>query len=437
LLQLFAVSSRDSPAQAAEPRHLYEIARLRLARMRVQGGASLTEALAQALALAADTLDVARVGVWLFVDDGRALRCFLLYERATRARSEGAVLHAADFPNYVRALRERRHIPASVARADPLTAELAEAYLEPLGIMSMLDAPLYRDGEVVGVVCPAHTGPLTREWTAAERDFASTVADAIALQFEGAARQDAEASLQSVQSHLFQHQRLEALGRLAAGLAHDFHDVLATVLQPAQAIVDARDAAPGVSAAAQAILAAADRGSVLARELMSIGPDERRATRVIDPGVVVERLREVLQAALGPSCTVELRREPGAGGRVLMDASQLERVVLNLAINARDSMPGGGPVRIEVSETEVPGRGGSGTYVVVEVADVGLGMEPRTLARIFEPFFTTKTAPPSRGLGLAIVSQIVDHCGGFIHVDSRPGGGTTVRVYLPRVASER
>lgn len=428
--------SSDSPSTVGEPRHLYEIARLRLARMQLHGGASLGEVLAQATELAANTLDVARVGVWLFVDERRALRCFHLYERPAGAHSEGAILHAADFPSYFRALAERRHIAAEHARSDPMTRELAPAYLEPLGIVSMLDAPLYREGHVFGVVCHEHAGPLARQWTQHERDFAASVADSVAMQFEGAARQDAEASLKSVQSYLLEHQRMEAVGRLASGIARDFDSLLQEILRHARAIAESPSAAPPQIAEARQIVAAAERGGALARELGSFGPDIRRSTRVVAVTDVVQQMAGMLEAAVGPSCTVRLTRGPAAG-RVMIDATQLERVVLNLAVNARDAMPGGGTITIDVNEANVPSGGATpGVYVVLEVADGGLGMDPATMTRMFEPFFTTKTETKSGGLGLTLVSQIVHHAGGFIHVDSAPGRGTRLRVYLPRVAAE-
>ena len=221
----------ESPtvASAEENRRAFEQARLRIARMRVEGGPGLRRVLQEQMEIAARTLGVERVGVWLFVNERRALRCFELYETASGQHSEGALLQAADFPSYFRALHERTSVPADDARADPNTAELRRAYLEPLGILSMLDAPIFRNGQVIGVVCHEETGE-QREWTTEERDFASAMADGVALRIENAARLEAESRLLAHESHLAEFSKMEALGRLAAGVAHDFNNMLSVVL---------------------------------------------------------------------------------------------------------------------------------------------------------------------------------------------------------------
>ncbi|HSJ96070.1 MAG TPA: GAF domain-containing protein [Myxococcota bacterium] len=193
----------------------YEAARLRLARMRIQGGSALSSKLAEIAETAADTLCVERVGIWLLIDGGRGLRCYHLYDRPRKLRCEGAVLHVCDFPAYFRALEERRSIPASDAHGDPATQELGPAYLTPLGIVSMLDAPIYREGRVVGVVC--HESAAARIWTAQERDFAASVADRVGAAFEEAARRDAENRLRELENAAVEANKMEALGRLAAG----------------------------------------------------------------------------------------------------------------------------------------------------------------------------------------------------------------------------
>src|SRR5262245_57823876 len=195
----------------------FESARLRLARLRVAGGSGLVGALRRATEESARVLETERVGIWLFVDERRAIRCYDLFERDSDAHSEGAILRAADFPAYFRTLEERRAILAEDARADPQTSELRAAYLEPLGIAAMLDVPVYRAGKVVGVLC--HETRSLRRFTSEECDFATTVADGIARQLEEAARRDAEARADAQEHHLAELRKMEALGRLAAGIA--------------------------------------------------------------------------------------------------------------------------------------------------------------------------------------------------------------------------
>jgi signal transduction histidine kinase len=424
--------AESSTAAADDRRRAHEAARLRIARMQVAGGASLGQVLGQAAREAAHTLQVERVGVWLFVEGRSAIRCFHLYERSKDQHSEGAVLRAADFPSYFRALEERRELPAEDAREDPMTRELAKAYLEPLGIQSMLDAPLFREGRVAGVVC--HEDTARRSWTAEDRAFAASVADMVSLQLEAAARHDAEARFQALGAHLAELNKMEALGRLAAGAAHDFRNVLAVVLGCADMIARSPDATAPIRESAQEILGAARRGTALTNELLSFGRDRPQAACVVNVADTVEAFAQMLRRALGRAHPLELRRE-GAASSVLIDPAQLERVVMNLALNARDAMPKGGPVVLTVGEARVEEGEVHGTYVVVEVGDTGVGMDESVQARIFEPFFTTKPESKGTGVGLAVVYAIVDRAGGFLHVESAPGRGTRVRVYLPRVAA--
>ena len=412
----------------------YEWARLRLARMRIAGGAGLDQALRDATELAARTLGVDRVTIWLFVDGGRALRCYHLYEREPGVHSEGAMLCAADFPVYFQALEQRRPIAASDAPSDPLTYELREAYLEPLGIVSMLDAAIYRAGRVAGVVCHEHGAH--RDWSHAERAFASSVADSVALQMEHAARQDADAVARVFEAQLADAHRMEALGRVASAVAHDFNNLLTVILGHARVIETALGTPPEVAAAAAEIVRAAGRGAAVVRELLTFGREQRRPTAVVRVGEVVAKLEGLLRASLHRIHTLELRCADS--GSVLIDPSHVERVVLNLVLNARDAMPAGGTVSVTVEEAQVGEPGGlPSPYVVIRVSDSGQGMDEATRARIFEPFFTTRVDAGGSGVGLAVVNGIVERAGGFVRVESEPGRGTRMSLYLPRVASAR
>jgi two-component system cell cycle sensor histidine kinase/response regulator CckA len=419
------------PQPFAEDRwRAFESARLRLARLRVAGGSALVGTLRRATEEAARVLEADRVGIWLFVDERRAIRCYDLFERDTAAHSEGAILRAADFPAYFRTLEERRAILAEDARTDPQTAELRVAYLDPLGIAAMLDVPVYRAGQVVGVLCHEMKAP--RRFTKEECDFATSVADGIARQLEEAARHDAEARAEAQELHLAELRKMEALGRLAAGIAHDFKNVLTVVLGCVYEIDRDPGATPAIATAARDIAEAAERGAELAQELLSFGRDEGCATAVVDAAGVVDGLAPMIRKAMLPDHTLRISHDP-ATGSVLMERAQLERVLLNLALNAKDAMPGGGEVAIAVRDVAVDG--GPGCYVVLEVADTGIGMDPATRARVFEPFFTTKPHGRGTGIGMAVVYHVVERAGGFVHVESEPGVGTRVRVALPRVAT--
>jgi signal transduction histidine kinase len=432
------VTTTPGPGAADPPESLrrYEAARLRIARLRVRGGGSLGGVLQQAAQLGATALGVDRVGIWLLIDDRQAIRLYHLYQPSRQATFEGTILRAGDFPPYFQALADRRVVAADDARTDPRTGCLRDAYLEPLGITSMLDAAILRDGAVAGVVCHEHIGP-PRRWTTEDSDFAISVADMVALRFEEAARQDAEASLQLLRESLLEARSTEALGRLATGVAHAFKNTLAVVLGNAELVAEHPTAPPEVVARARRIIDAIGRSQHLAQQLLEYGRETQEAPRVIDVAEVVERWSTMLVAGVGPEWPLRISR-PAAVGRVLMDPAQLERVLINLVLNARESMPAGGPIGIDVGEVEIGDPGGApSVFVVLEVRDTGRGMDADTQARMFDAFFTTKPPGTATGLGLAIVRQTVDRCGGFIHVATAPGQGTSVRIYPPRIAAGR
>ena len=436
MLDAMTPATPQTPTTTPETRRsAYESARLRLARLRVHGGASLRAAFRESTRLAAKTLDVDRVSIWLFVDDRHAIRCYELYERARNEHSEGASIRREDFPRYFAALEQRRIITAEDARAHEATAEMAEEYLVPLDIVSMLDAPIYRGGDVIGVVCHEKIGA-RRAWTQEDADFASSVADAIALQFEGAARKDAETALHAHEAYVSEVQKMEALGRVCAGVAHDFRNLLTVVMGHAGLIEADPTASPSVRAEIARVRLAAERGVALTRELATFGREDDGPGRpaIVHLHAVVDGFVEVLRGAVGRMHPIVVEHAPG-DGRVFISPAQVERVLLNLAINARDAMPDGGTITLRTYERKVTdGTEHPGHYVVLEVADTGIGMDPATRARVFEPYFTTKPAGKGTGLGLSIVYRIVDQAGGFTHVESAPGKGTTMSVYLPRVA---
>ena len=229
---------------------------------------------------------------------------------------------------------------------------------------------------------------------------------------------------------------MEALGRLAAGVAHDFRNLLTVVIGCADEI-SRTSTTPRISDAANEILGVAQRGAALIKDLLAFGREQSHATRVLDVGEVVDSMASVLRTAVSSSHPIDVRCQRPIG-RVLVDRSQLERVLLNLVLNARDAMPRGGRIGIDVREEQIAnGRNKPGIYVRLEVSDTGTGIDAATRDRLFEPFFTTKPAGKGTGIGLAVVYRAVERCGGFLQVDSELGRGTRMRVFLPRVAADR
>jgi signal transduction histidine kinase len=402
----------------------YETARLRLSRYRVQGDEARAKAAEHATEVSAEALQMERVGVWLF--RGARLVCISQYTRTTGTHEAGAVLPSRTYPTYVEALREHRIIAAEDARTDPATSELTASYLEPFGITSMLDAPIIRNGRVIGVVCHEHVGP-QRKFSQKDLDFASSVADIITLIFEQADRLELEAALQAQTEQRLEAQKMEALGRMARAVAHDFNNLLATVSITVTLL--ARSTPPSLKSTIDEVGSMIEIGRRLTQQLLTFGKArEDQPSGPIDVGATIQSMLPMLRTGAGKSIGISAE-VIAKDARVAIDPSLLEQILLNLCLNARDAIDGNGLIAIllrDALETDdfAP------DHVVLEVRDTGRGMSEATSARIFEPFFTTK--PEGTGLGLATVYGIVQRAGGQVRVDSQPGAGTTMRVSLPR-----
>lgn len=389
----------------------------------------LSQVLQDATTIAAEAMQVERVGIWLFADGGRLLRCADLYERSRHEHSEGATLRVADFPAYFLALDRLRSIPAALAPVDPRTAELAAAYLIPLGITSMLDAPIYHEGNLLGVICHEHTGP-SREWSEADRNLASRVAGIISRKLRGDQSWVPIVRIASPDRDPESH-HLDTLGQLAAGVAHDFKNLLTVILGSVGILQQMTGLPPGSTQYLNQIIDAAHRGERLTRELTDCARHTQQATTAVRIRAGVSRLIPLLEGAAGTKHPIIFRAEAGAG-RVFIDPSHLERILLNLIINGRDATPEGSPLQVTVRPSIRADRADR-VYAEIAVHDCGPGIDPAVVDSIFDPFFTTKPRGQGTGLGLATVRQMVDRAGGFITVESTHESGTTFRIFLPRI----
>ena len=236
-----------------------------------------------------------------------------------------------------------------------------------------------------------------------------------------------------------QVQKMEAVGRLAGGVAHDFNNLLSVIHGNAQLALRAMPKEAAGFQEVQEIGLAADRAAVLTRQLLTFSRQQPLALEDLRPNAVIEGIQRLLDRLLGDNVKLAMSLEALVGS-VRGDRGQLEQVLMNLVVNARDAMPDGGKVEIATGDTQVtrelvrihPGSE-PGAYVIIAVSDTGTGMTPDVKARIFEPFFTTKEPGKGTGLGLSTVYGIVEQFGGFLTVDSEPGLGTTFKIYLPRV----
>jgi signal transduction histidine kinase len=296
----------------------------------------------------------------------------------------------------------------------------------------MLDAPIHWGEEVIGVVCHEHVGP-PREWSTEDRDFAMSVGDAAGFRLKLAQGQLIQAMVWNRAEVLPEGDRYSLVGRLAAGVAHDFRNLLTVIMGNAALITQRNDVPAEVIQRAEQILEAGERGAQLIRQLLEFGREPTGQPRPVSLSEVLKRLLPLLQTGVGKHYPIEFQAAPDQDW-IWIDPSHLERVVMNLVLNAREAMPKGGTITIQVRvEHSSRGRGPAGCYVCLEVRDSGVGIAPEHLPRVFEPGFTTKTNGMDRGMGLAIVRRLVERAGGFIRVESQPGSGSVFRVYWPRV----
>ena len=251
-------------------------------------------------------------------------------------------------------------------------------------------------------------------------------------------RKQSEAEREKLRGQLAQAQKLESVGLLAGGVAHDFNNALGVVLGYAEMALNRVDPTSPVHEALSEIHNAAQRSAEITRQLLAFARQQTIQPRALSINAAVDKIRTMLGRLIGED--IDLRWQPGPDPwPVWMDPGQLDQVLVNLCVNARDAITGVGTIHIatdnrtvdEVAGAALPGCR-PGDYVVLTVRDNGSGMDPETCERIFEPFFTTKELGKGTGLGLAIVYGIVTQNHGCIAVDSAPGAGTTFRVYLPR-----
>ncbi|HEU0013037.1 MAG TPA: ATP-binding protein, partial [Longimicrobium sp.] len=246
----------------------------------------------------------------------------------------------------------------------------------------------------------------------------------------------------ALELQLRQSQKMDAIGRLAGGVAHDFNNLLTAILGHTELILlDLPPDGPFRDDLVE-VKHAAERAAELTRQLLAFSRQQVMQPATVSPASVVKGVVKLLQRLIGEDVRLVVRVEPGAG-YVRADPHQLEQVILNLAVNARDAMPGGGTLELAVSRVEVAeGAQGwpyfvvPGRYVRLAVRDTGTGMTPEVAQRIFEPFFTTKEPGRGTGLGLATVYGIVQQSEGFVWAATAPGEGTTFTVLLPRVEED-
>jgi len=326
---------------------------------------------------------------------------------------------------------------------NPAARRLAAA----LGNVTFLERP-FHPTTLVSVIQTALRGR-QRQYEARDRIEAIRAAEAMlerrveerTAELASANRQLADqiAERERVESVLRQTQRLEAVGQLTSGVAHDFNNLLMVILGNVRQMQKAVGDDPPLRRRLAMIAQAAERGAHLTAQMLAFSRRQQLEPRAVDLNDTVRSMHDLLQATMGGSVRIQTVLQPDLWP-AMIDPTQIELVILNLAINARDAMEVGGTLTVETGNVTLaipsrPEEPGAGEYVMVAVTDTGSGMSPDVLAKVFEPFFTTKEVGKGSGLGLSQVYGLAKQSGGGVRIDSALGAGTSVRVFLPRAAT--
>jgi len=246
----------------------------------------------------------------------------------------------------------------------------------------------------------------------------------------------AELERRRLEAELLHSQKMEAIGRLAGGIAHDFNNLLTAITGYSELIVSELDPASSLARDAEEIKRAAEQAAAMTQQLLAFSRRQVLQPVLLNPNEVIGRIEKMLQRLIGENIELVTTLAPEIAA-IRADRSQIEQVIMNLVVNARDSMPSGGRITIETANANLDEAEASllglsaGDFMLATISDVGLGMDEETMTHIFEPFFTTKEQGEGTGLGLATVHGIVEQSNGAIHVSSEIGSGSVFRVYLP------
>jgi two-component system cell cycle sensor histidine kinase/response regulator CckA len=333
-----------------------------------------------------------------------------------------------------RIAQERKSYITNQVIGDPRVVD--QDWAKENGMIAFAGYPLMIEDRLIGVMAMFSKRALSEAVVTAME----TVANGLAL---GIQRKQADQALRATQEQLLQSQKMEAVGQLAGGVAHDFNNLLTIIKSYCEIILDSMDSTTPFREEVKQIRDAGDRAAALTRQLLAFSRKQILEPRLVDVNILLAELKKMLDRLLGDD--IELAIHPGNYvGQILVDPGQIEQVIINLAVNARDAMPQGGTLTIETNSIALASGDkrleadiAPGNYTMITVTDTGCGIENGILARIFEPFFTTKGIGKGTGLGLATVHGIIRQSGGQVTVSSELGVGTVFQIYLPQQSVQK
>ncbi|MFN6980362.1 MAG: PAS domain-containing protein [Brevundimonas sp.] len=396
------------------------------------------------------TLEVSRAGFGIVDQDGETITIARDWN-APGVETIVGVLNFRDYGSYVEDLKRGETVAFADAREDPRTRENADV-LEALTARAVVNMPLTEQGGIVALAYLNHA--TVRAWQEDEIRFLRDVGERtlaarerrraerhlakLAASLERTVEQRT-AELMASEAALRQSQKMEAVGQLTGGIAHDFNNLLTGVTGSLEIVAKrlAEGRASEVGRFIAAAQAAAQRATALTHRLLAFSRRQTLEPKATDVETLARGMEDLIRQTMGPAIRLETRYQAGTWP-VLVDPGQLENALLNLCINARDAMPDGGRLtietdkvvldRAEASDLGLP----SGDYVRLSVADTGVGMNEEVIARAFDPFFTTKPIGQGTGLGLSMIYGFVQQSGGQVRIQSTPGAGAAIGLYLPR-----
>ena len=321
----------------------------------------------------------------------------------------------------------------------PPEAEVEKKAFLSWGIKSLLCVPMVYGGNLIGFLGVDSAGK-EKAWSEEIVTLLTIIGEIFAHALE---RQRVEAEKNKLEDQLRQSQKMEAIGRLAGGVAHDFNNMLTGIIGYADLILLSLNRDHPLIGKVEEIKKAGKRAASLTQQLLAFSRKQMLQPKVLDLNLVVTDLKTMLQRLIGEDIELKTHLEPSLF-RVKVDPNQMGQVLMNLVVNARDAMVRGGRITIETANVVLDQAYGRkkgvslqpGPYALLEIRDTGTGMDPETRSHIFEPFFTTKELGKGTGLGLSTVYGIVKQSGGYIWVDSQPEEGTTFQIFLPQAEGE-